>query len=220
VSRPRPAAHEHPTFARAYLRVAEVADARGTGEHRRRLVAGLSGTVLEVGVGPGGSFRHYPREVAAVVALEPEPTLRQHALRAAGTASVPVGLVAGTAEQPPLAPGSVDAVVYSLVLCSVPDQRTALEVAFSTLRPGGDLVAYEHVRSRRRLLGFLEDAVTPVWARFTGGCHPNRDTVAAVRAAGFDVHEVERFRFSPARGVPATEHVIVRARRPAPIPRT
>jgi SAM-dependent methyltransferase len=196
------------------VRLAEVADARGAREHRRRLVAGLSGTVLEVGAGHGASFAHYPRTVAGVVALEPEPTLRAHAVRASRTAPVPVRVVAGTAEQPPVPCGSLDAVVFSLVLCSVPDQRTALDAAFRALRPGGDLVAYEHVRSQHRLLALLEDAATPLWTRLAAGCHPNRDTVAAVRHAGFDVQQVERFAFSPQRGVPATEHVLVRARRP------
>jgi len=220
VTTPRRASHEHPSFARAYVRLAEVADSRGAREHRQRLVAGLSGTVLEVGAGHGAGFAHYPGTVARVVALEPEPTLRQHAIRAARVAAVPVGLVAGTAEQPPIPLGSVDAVVFSLVLCSVPDQHTALQAALRALRPGGDLVAYEHVRSRHRLLGLVEDAVAPVWARLAAGCHPNRDTVAAVLDAGFDVQQVERFRFSPQRGVPATEHVLIRARRPDSAPRS
>jgi SAM-dependent methyltransferase len=209
------AAHDHPSFARAYVRLAEVADERGAREHRRRLVAGLSGTVLEVGAGHGASFALYPRTVGRVVALEPESTLRAHAVRAAQTAPVSVSVVAGTAEQPPVAAGTLDAIVFSLVLCSVPDQRTALGASFSALRPGGVLAVYEHVRSQRRVLGLLEDAVAPAWARLAAGCHPNRDTVAAVRQAGFDVEQVERFRFSPRRSVPATEHVLVRARRPA-----
>jgi SAM-dependent methyltransferase len=209
--------HEHSAFARAYVRLAEVSDARGGTGHRRRLVAGLSGTVVELGAGHGGNFIHYPTTVERVVAVEPEPTLRAHAFRAARAASVPVGVVAATAEQPPVADGGADAVVFSLVLCSVDDQAGTLETAFRLLRPGGVLAAYEHVRSSRALLALLEDAVTPMWTRLAAGCHPNRDTVAAVRDAGFEMLTVERFAFSPRRGVPATSHVLVRARRPAAV---
>jgi len=81
------------------------------------------------------------------------------------------------------------------------------------LRPGGDLRFYEHVRSAHRPIAIAEDLVTPMWSRFAGGCHPNRDSVAAITAAGFDVSSVERFGFSPQRGVPRTAHVLGRATR-------
>jgi SAM-dependent methyltransferase len=210
---PRPRAH--PRFARAYVDLAPVADERGGRDHRRRLLAGLAGVVVEVGAGHGGNFPHYPPAVTSVVAVEPEPTLRDHASAAAAHAPVPVRVVDGVADALPLADGSADAVVFSLVLCSVPSQRSALREARRVLRPGGTLALYEHVRSTRPVVGILEDVVAPLWSLLAAGCHPNRDTLTAVTAEGFELRQVERFRFSPNRGLPRTEHLLAWARRPA-----
>ncbi|MEO3755572.1 class I SAM-dependent methyltransferase [Streptomyces sp. B6B3] len=203
----------NPRFARAYLRVAEQADLRGGAEHRRRLLEGLRGRVLEVGAGQGRNFPHYPGTVTEVVAVEPEETLRSFARRAAERAPVPVTVRAGHAGELPAEPETFDAVVFSLVLCTVDDPRAALAEAARVLRPGGQLRFYEHVRSTRRWAALLEDAVTPLWRRAAGGCHPNRDTPATVRAAGFTVEDVDRFGFSPAPLAPPLAHVLGRATR-------
>jgi ubiquinone/menaquinone biosynthesis C-methylase UbiE len=151
--------------------------------------------------------------VTRVLAVEPEPTLRRHALDAAARAPIPVEVLDGAADELPLDDVSCDAVVTSLVLCTVPDLPDALAEVRRVLRPGGDLRFYEHVRSAHRLMAIAEDLVTPVWSRFAGGCHPNRDSVAAITAAGFDVSSVDRFGFSAQRGVPRTAHVLGRATR-------
>jgi len=104
---------EHPRFARVYPGAAARADARGAAEHRRRLVDGLAGRVVEVGAGNGRNFAHYPPTVTEVVAIEPEPTLR--ALAADAPASVPMTVVAGLADALPFADGELDAAVVSLV---------------------------------------------------------------------------------------------------------
>jgi SAM-dependent methyltransferase len=126
---------------------------------------------------------------------------------------VPVTVVDGTAEALPVPDASVDAVVFSLVLCSVSSVPQALAEARRVLRPGGTLVAYEHVRSANRLVARLEDLVAPLWSLLAAGCHPNRDPVAALADAGFVVQRVDRFPFSPQRAVPATAHVLVQAER-------
>jgi ubiquinone/menaquinone biosynthesis C-methylase UbiE len=202
---------QHPRFARAYARVSAEADERGMAEHRRRLVAGLAGRVVEVGAGNGRMFAHYPESVAEVVAVEPDDTLRALAERAAAHAPVPVLVVGGDADHLPLPDAAADAVVTSLVLCSVPDQASALAEMLRVLRRGGEVRYYEHVRSAG-VAGVLQDAVTPLWRLAAGGCHPNRRTSEAIRAAGLVVETEERFRFRPVRLGPSSMHVLGRAR--------
>ena len=184
-------------FARAFAAAVPRMDARGAAAHRARLLAGLTGTVIEVGAGTGACFAHYPPQVTAVRAVEPDPYLRDIATRAAAGAPVRVTVLAGTAEDLPAPAGTFDAAVCSLVLCSVPDPDAALTEICRVLRPGGQLRFYEHVRSTSRLVGLLEDAVTPLWSRLAGGCHPNRDTAATITRNGFTITGLERFGFAP-----------------------
>jgi ubiquinone/menaquinone biosynthesis C-methylase UbiE len=204
-----------PRFARMYLRNADVAEKRGAAEHRTRLLHGLAGTVVEVGAGPGLNFPHYPATVTEVIAVEPEPTLREAALRAASTAPVPVRVTAGVAERLPLDDASVDAAVASLVLCSVPSQAESLAELRRAIRPGGELRFYEHVipnRQPMRALLQLADH-SRLWPALAGGCHPARDTGAAIERAGFVIERSERFAFSAAPAMPAIPHILGVARR-------
>jgi ubiquinone/menaquinone biosynthesis C-methylase UbiE len=205
----------HPLFARVYTRLRPAMDRQGAMAHRRRLLAGLSGRVLEVGAGDGGNFAFYPPEVTGVVAVEPEPYLRSQAARRATVAPVPVEVVDGLADRLPVGDGAVDAAVVSLVLCSVPDQAAALAELCRALRPGGELRFYEHVAAETPGLARAQAvADRTLWPLLCGGCHTGRDTVAAIGAAGFAVEEVDRFRFPPnGPPTPATPHALGRARR-------
>jgi SAM-dependent methyltransferase len=205
----------NPRFAAAYIRVATKAEARGATAHRRELLADLVGVVCEVGPGSGLNFAHYPAAVTRVVAVEPEPTLREHARAVAVAAPVRIDVVDGTSDALPVADAGCDAVVLSLVMCTVPDPTATLAEVRRVLRPGGQVRFYEHVRSQHRVVAVAEDVITPLWARFAGGCHLNRDPVAALGSAGFEVAEVRRFGFSGQRGVPSTAHVVGRAVLPA-----
>lgn len=203
-----PAHLQHPRFARAYARAVEGMNGRGATKHRRALLAGLSGMVIEIGAGDGSNFEHYPPTVTEVLAVEPDDHLRELARRRAPSAPVPVRVTTGTAESIPAADGSADAVVTSLVLCSVSDQSVALADARRVLRPGGILAFYEHVRSERKLLAAVEDLLTPLWMRAAGGCHPNRNTLQSITAAGFEVRDSERFGFSVQPLAPAVAHIL------------
>jgi ubiquinone/menaquinone biosynthesis C-methylase UbiE len=203
-----------PRFARMYMRVAPTAEERGAREHRRRLLEGLSGTVVEIGAGQGLNFPHYAPEVTQVIAIEPEPTLRREAESVAAKARVPISVVAGVADELPVDDAAADAVVASLVLCSVPDQQRALAEVRRVLRPGGELRFYEHVIARcqpKRLMLQVIDR-SGLWPAISGGCHPARDTTEAIRQAGFDIEEIERFGFSAARFQPQIPHIVGRAR--------
>ncbi|TQJ92483.1 class I SAM-dependent methyltransferase [Streptomyces sp. SLBN-31] len=205
---------QHPRFARRYLKMAVESDRRGGAAHRDRLLAGLTGRVLEVGAGQGRNFPHYPGTVTEVVAVEPDDTLRAVAEKAATSSAVHVTVVPGDASELAAEDGEFDAVVASLVLCSVTDVSGALTEIARVLRPGGQLRFYEHVRSPHRWAGLLEDAITPLWRLAGGGCHPNRNTEAAIRAAGFTVTEIDRCAFSFSPCVPNTLHIIGTAVRP------
>jgi ubiquinone/menaquinone biosynthesis C-methylase UbiE len=187
---------------------------RGGTEHRRRLLSGLHGSVIEVGAGEGSSFALYPSSVTDVLAVEPDNYLRGLAEQRAASVSVPVVVVPGSAEHLPAPSAGADVVVCSLVLCSVEDQGKALAEIYRVLRPGGTLAFYEHVRSDRRWIAAAEDALAPGWQRFAGGCHPNRDTLAAITAAGFQVQDNERFGFAPQLLVPPVAHILGHAVRP------
>jgi ubiquinone/menaquinone biosynthesis C-methylase UbiE len=206
---------EHPWFARMLARAAAVEERKGGAEHRRRLVAGLRGRVIEVGPGSGLSFAYYPPEVDEVVAVEPEPHLRGLATDAARGAPVPVRVVDGTADHLPSGDASFDAAVVAGVLCSVPDQARALAELRRVLRPGGELRFHEHVAARGRGLAALQRVLdATVWPRMNGGCHLTRDTEAAILAAGFELQRRERFSFCPTLfAAPAAPRVLGIARR-------
>jgi ubiquinone/menaquinone biosynthesis C-methylase UbiE len=189
-TQPRPV--HHPIFARCYAHVGHLMDAE-IGDHRRRLLAGLTGRVLEVGAGNGLNFPHYPATVTEVLAIEPEPYLHRQALAAASQAPIPIRVVAGTAEVLPAPDGAVDAVVASLVLCTVTDLDQALAETRRVLRPGGRLRFYEHVRATDPRLARWQARLQRPWGRLVGGCHPNRDTVAAIGAAELRLVQLERF---------------------------
>lgn len=205
----------HPIFARFYLRMTKSRKAKGEDEHRRRLLAGLSGRVIEVGAGNGLNFPFYPEAVEEVIAVEPERTLREAAVEAARQAPVRVEVVEGVAGALPADDASFDAGVASLVLCSVPDQARALAELRRVIRPGGELRFYEHVVSERGLASRLQRlADATFWPRVGGGCHMSRDTARAIEDARFAIESHDRFPFSPGAPVPALSHILGVARRP------
>jgi ubiquinone/menaquinone biosynthesis C-methylase UbiE len=202
----------HPLFARFFHRFAGLME-RELGEHRDELLAGLSGRVLEIGAGNGMNFGHYPATVDEVVALEPEPYLRAKAEEAARAAAVRVTVMTGTADPLPFEDASFDAVVASLVLCTVPDPPAALAEFRRALRPGGELRFLEHVRSDRPRMAQVQDVFdrTGVWPRLIGGCHCARDTAGSIRTAGFEIERVRDFGIGPSFGL-TYPHVLGTAR--------
>jgi ubiquinone/menaquinone biosynthesis C-methylase UbiE len=205
----------HPIFARFYARFSKDVEAKGAAEHRAEMLEGLSGRVIEVGAGNGLNFEHYPESVSEVVAVEPEPFLRGRAEEAASSARVPIRVVAGTADELPAEDASFDAGVALLVLCSVADPQRALAELFRVLRPGGELRFYEHVLADNPVWARRQHRAAPLWRRLGGGCHPDRDTGAHIRSAGFEVERMRSLLFAPnVLAKLVAPHIVGRARRP------
>ena len=183
----------HPIFAWFYDKLGPRADARGTAERRHKLLADAVGHVVEVGAGTGLNLPHYPSAVDEVLAVEPDPHMFRRLALALGRAPVPVRLARASAEDLPVPDDSVDAVVMSLVLCSVPDAAAALAEARRVLKLEGRLLFFEHVRAQDPRFARWQDRLDRAWGFFGGGCHPNRDTLDAIEAAGFRVEDIERF---------------------------
>lgn len=187
-------------FARMWPRMRQTLDSRGMTEHRRALLAGLTGQVVEVGAGDGANFAHYPPTVTQVLAVEPEPRLRELAAGAAARAPVSVEVSGASAGRLPAADASVDTVVFCLVLCTVPDIDGALAEARRVLRPGGQIRFLEHGRADSPgLVRFQRVLDATVWPPLAGGCHTSRDIVTAVERAGFTIADLRRYNFPPVR---------------------
>jgi ubiquinone/menaquinone biosynthesis C-methylase UbiE len=154
----------------------------GLGRWRRWLVDGAEGVVLDVGCGTGRNLSLY-RPAVRVIGLEPSAdTLARARRRAPGAL-----LVRGDAQALPFRAGTFDTVVSGLVFCSVPDAARGLAEVKRVLKTSGALRMLEHVRATRGWKARVQDRWQPLWTRFTGGCHWNRDTEAAVERAGFRI---------------------------------
>jgi ubiquinone/menaquinone biosynthesis C-methylase UbiE len=206
---------DRPLFARIQARASAIEERNGGAERRRQLLAGLAGRVVEVGVGSGVSFAHYPSSVTELIGVEPEPRLRELARRAAESAPVRVTVIDGLAEALPLADASVDAAVLAGVLCSVPDPALVLRELARVVRRGGELRFYEHVLARNARLARLQRLLdASVWPRAFGGCHPTRDTEATLRGSDFTIDSCERFSFRPTLlATPVAPRILGTARR-------
>lgn len=158
---------------------------------RAELLAPLDGEVLEVGAGTGANLAHYPPLTRLVVA-EPDRYMRAHLSKRIRESGVRVELSDAGLAALPFPDESFDAVVCTLVLCSVPDPAQALGEMRRVLRPGGRLVFLEHVAAERADRLAWQRRIEPLWKRLAGNCHLTRDTAAAIRAAGFTLDGEQR----------------------------
>jgi ubiquinone/menaquinone biosynthesis C-methylase UbiE len=163
---------------------------------RQRIVGGLGGpgkTVVELGPGAGPNAAHLARGTRWVC-IEPNPHFHPHLRRAAAERGLDIEIQGEAAEALPLPDASADAVVCTLVLCSVDDVMGVLREALRVLEPGGLFAFIEHVGAPPgSALRWWQKTLQPAWGLLADGCHPARDTEAAIRAAGFERVETEPF---------------------------
>jgi SAM-dependent methyltransferase len=191
----------HPIFARIYAK-RSVSEEYHQAMYRRRLLADLSGRVLEVGCGNGLNFPHYPSTVSQVVGIEPEPYLRDQALRAAELDDRCTVIDARAETFSIDTIGTFDAAVFSLVLCSVSDPLAVLRRSKEVLNEGAAVRFYEHVVSSNPKEARLQRLLAPAWGMLAGGCRPDQDTLSLIRAE-FDITETESFDFCPGCRIPS-----------------
>lgn len=160
---------------------------------RRELLGDLRGDVLEVGAGTGRNLDHY-RDLGRLVLAEPDPHMRRKLAARSGQASVArrVDIVTWEAERLDTEAASFDAVVCTLVLCSVRDPKASLDEIRRVLRPGGKLVFFEHVAATRPDRLAWQRRAEPVWKHIAGNCHLCRDTERSIAEAGFAVDRIVR----------------------------
>ncbi len=197
------------------LAVGEDAQHRIYGDRKRTLFADLSGTVVEIGPGTGVNLPYLPGGIRWI-GLEPNPHMHaflQEELEKRPDLQDDADIRSATAQDTGLPDESADAVVSTLVLCSVPDLEETLAELHRILKPGGRLFFIEHVAADDATwLRWVQDGVAPVWSFFGDGCRPNRNTAAALKGAGFETVDLEQFE-TPLPVV--TPHIIGCARKTA-----
>jgi ubiquinone/menaquinone biosynthesis C-methylase UbiE len=180
-------------FAALYDRMMRRGEQRSMGKRRRELVCNARGRTLEIGAGTGANIAHYPDDIQELILAEPFEPMRRRLERKLGESGKSASTLDASAEAIPLEDESLDTVVSTLVLCTVDFPDIALAEVRRVLRPGGQLLFIEHVRSHSPRVARWQDRLETPWRHFGAGCRCNRDTIASIAAAGLssqhkDVH--------------------------------
>jgi ubiquinone/menaquinone biosynthesis C-methylase UbiE len=164
----------------------------GLGAHRAALLSSASGDVLEIGAGTGANLAHYGERVTTLTLTEPEKPMARRLERHLARNGADAKVLRAPAEDLPFNDDSFDTVISTLVLCTVEDQPRALREMRRVLRPGGQLLFIEHVRSEDEKAARLQDRMRPINAAIGHGCQCNRATLRGIQEAGFEVTELSR----------------------------
>lgn len=188
------------TFSAIYDPLLWVGERAGMAQRRSALLSQATGRVLELGAGTGLNLPHYPDNLDELVMTEPSPPMVGRLERRAKKAGIPTSVMAADAERLPFEDDSFDTVVSTLVLCTVDDPQQAIKEIARVLRPGGELLFLEHVRSDSPRLARWQDRLHRSWHAFAAGCNANRPTVDMLRESSMRVQEVEhdRWKWMPA----------------------
>lgn len=167
--------------------------ARPVRKQREKIVPRARGDVLEIGIGSGLNLPYYDREkVSHIWGLEPAEEMREKTRRRLRGDTLPVDFIDLPGEQIPLQNNSVDTVLLTYTLCTIPDPVTALEGMRRVLKPGGQLLFCEHGRAPDAGVQKWQDRLNGAWCRLAGGCNMNRDIPALLSAGGFEIVDEQR----------------------------
>jgi ubiquinone/menaquinone biosynthesis C-methylase UbiE len=160
---------------------------------KKNLLSGLSGTLVEIGSGTGPNLQYLPDHLS-IVGMEPNPFMHKHFLQEARNRGGSAHLIQGLAQDLPFADETVDVVLSTLVLCSVPDLQQVFAEVLRVLKPGGKFLFLEHVAAGENTrLRQIQEILQPLWAWVGDGCQLNRSTGAEIEKAGFRKVQIEQF---------------------------
>lgn len=179
-------------FARSYDAGCRLFEQKHGQHYRGGLVQNLHGSILEIGVGTGANFSYYqPTRITELVGIEPNYYMLEVAQTKREQLALPIKLVQASAEQLPFADASFDAVVATLVLCSIPNPAQALAEFARVLKPDGKLYFFEHVAAQNSIGRFVQNVANPLWQIAEAGCQINRETATLIEKAGFKFETLE-----------------------------
>lgn len=185
-------------MAATYDRVLAPAEEAGLADRRSALLAQATGRTVELGAGTGLNLAHYPAAVTDLVLVEPSEHMARRLRARIAAGGRQASVARALAERLPFDAETFDTAVATLVLCSVPDPQAVLAEVARVLRPGGRLLFLEHVRSDDPRIARWQDRLERPWGFMADGCHPNRDTLAALESSPLAVGEVQRGRLPKA----------------------
>jgi SAM-dependent methyltransferase len=178
-------------FSVVYDRGMKSSEEAGMRQRRHELLAQARGRVLELGAGTGLNLEHYPEAIESLTLVEPDPHMTKQLRPKLAQTGRDAEVVEAPAERLPFPDDSFDTAIVTLVLCTVPDQPAALAEIARVLKPGGQLLFLEHVRSRNPAVAKWQDRLEGPWRFLGDGCHCNRDTAAAIAASSLEIGEIE-----------------------------
>lgn len=185
-------------FAAIYDSLLEATEKAGLAAHRKALLSNAAGRIIEIGAGTGANLSFYSDAVSDLVVCEPAEPMARRLERKLTSFSRPVRVVRASAENLPVESGSFDVAVSTLVLCTVKEPQRALAELHRALKPGGRLLFIEHVRADEPRLAHWQDRLNFLNKCIAQGCNCNRNTLAAIAAAGFTITDLKRDRLRKA----------------------
>ena len=153
-------------------------------DYKTKIFSGLSGTILEIGPGPGTNLPYFTSKIK-YIAVEPNIYMHSHLKEKAKKFGIKINIIKGNSENLPLKDKSVDVVISTLVLCSVSDLKKSLKEIERVLKPKGKLIFIEHVASTKPSLRKIQNFFNPAWRWLALGCNLNRETWLELKKAGF-----------------------------------